>query len=136
MIYKYINISVYRNTSHFLGAFSQNIDYASSIEAEFSACMYAIERVFEMLLVDIWMETESLIVFKAFSEYVGLPWRMINRWKNCMHFLSSIKSRYSHVLREDNMVADALIGQECSRASSSFHSMAGHSPLFCFLASH
>jgi ribonuclease HI len=53
-------------TSHFLGAFSQNIECASSIEAEFSACIYAIERVSEMLLVDIWMETESLISVQGF----------------------------------------------------------------------
>jgi len=51
------------NTSHFLGAFSQNICYASSIGAEFCACMYAIERASEMLFVDIWIETDSLIVF-------------------------------------------------------------------------
>jgi hypothetical protein len=73
---------VYRSASLFLGAFSQNIGYAYALEAEFCACMMAIERASEMCLADIWLETDSLIVCKALSDQVGIPWRMHNRWQN------------------------------------------------------
>jgi len=70
---------VFRSPTHFLGAFSQNIRYASATEAEFSACMYAIENALEMQLKDICVETDSLMVFKSFSTPEGVRWRMRNR---------------------------------------------------------
>jgi ribonuclease HI len=66
------------------------------------------ERASEMHYEDIWIETDSLSVVKAYNKLEGNPWRMQARWHNCLHFCSQIRCKFTHVFREGNMVADAL----------------------------
>jgi ribonuclease HI len=94
--------------SFFIGALAQNIGIKSSLEAEFGACMFAMEKADDMDLRDIWIETDSLSVVKAFSKQEGVPWRMNTRWHNCMHICRQIRRIFTHVLREGNMVVDTL----------------------------
>jgi len=100
---------IFRNSSStFLGASAQNIGHASPLEAEFSACMFAIEKASDMHLFNICIETDSIIMANAFKSQEGVPWKMQIRWHNCMYFCSQISSSCTHVLCEGNMVADAL----------------------------
>lgn len=94
--------------SNFLGAISSNIGHASSLEAEFSACMLAMEKAKEMHLMHICLETDSLKVVIAFNKGLGVPWQMRARWQNCMSFCQSISCSCVHILGEGNRVADAL----------------------------
>jgi ribonuclease HI len=104
------SIGVVIRDSHatFLGAISSNIGHATPLEAEFCACMIAMEKAKAMNLNHIHLETDSMSVVKAFNTAGGVPWQMRARWLNCMAFCSSIISTCTHVLREGNMAADTL----------------------------
>lgn len=106
--YGAIGVVFRASQSMFVGTFSQNIEHASSLEAEFSACMYATEKAKELQLTRIWLETDSLSVVKAFKTGLGVPWRMKIRWHNCLLYCTSITFICTHVFREGNMIADAL----------------------------
>jgi ribonuclease HI len=94
--------------STFIGAFAQNIGHATSLEAEFSVCMFALEKAIDMYLEDICIETDFLGVVKAFQKNEGVQWIMQARWRNFIQLYSQIRCTCTHVLRERNMVADAL----------------------------
>lgn len=100
--------------SIYISSFVQNIGYETSLEAEFCACLFALERASEMHYGDIWIETDSLSVVKAYNTGAGVPSRMQARWLNCIHFCSQIRCKFTHVFREGNMVADAF-GQKRSK---------------------
>jgi len=91
-----------------LGAISSNIGHASPIEAEFCACMLAIEKALEMGLSNICLESDSIDLVKAFHKDAGVPWNMRARWHNCIRYCRSINCVCVHILREGNLVADAL----------------------------
>lgn len=100
---------VLRDThASFLGDMVQNIGYASSLEAEFCACMLALEKAMDLQLSHVLIETDSLLVVKAFRTSSGIPWHLLNRWKNCIRFCSIISCNFNHILRGSNLVADAL----------------------------
>lgn len=67
---------VIRTPTSFLGAICSNIGYATTLEAEFSTCMRAIEKAKELHLHAIILETDSLKVVSAFNNNVGIPWQM------------------------------------------------------------
>ena len=115
-----IGIVVRDHNCVFLGAISSNIGHASPIEAEFCAGMLAIEKALEMGLSHICLESDSLYLVKAFYKDVGVPWKMRARWHNCISYCRSINCACVHILREGNMVADALAknGQSLSLFSS------------------
>jgi len=92
----------------FCGAFAQNIGYATALEAEYSACMFTIEKAKELHLTNIWIETDSVNVVRAFHNNTGVPWKMHIRWHNCLLFCRSIRSLCTHVNREGNLVTNAL----------------------------
>lgn len=103
-----IGIVIRDSDSNFLGAICSNIGHATPLEAEFSACMLAIERAQHMGLTNICLETDSLQVVNAFRTKMGAPWKMRARWFNCLKFCSGIICSFVHIPREGNMVADAI----------------------------
>ncbi|XP_024630743.1 uncharacterized protein [Medicago truncatula] len=112
------------SNSTFLGAISSNIGHATALEAEFSACLLAIETAMEMQLNQICLETDSIRVVNAFRKNTGIPWQMRVRWHNCLKFCNNIDCSCVHVLREGNQVADALAknGQGLAMFSSQWWS--------------
>lgn len=112
---------ILRNSNtDFMGAVCQNICHATALEAEFCAFMLAIEKCKELGLTDIWLETDSLLVVKAFHSMKGIPWRLQARWWNCMMFCKKVRSQCSHILRHANLVADALAKNGQGLACNSF----------------
>lgn len=103
-----VGVVIRDSFSKFLGAFAQNVGHATPLDAEFSACMFAMEKASALHLSDIWIETDSLGVVKAFKSQEGVPWKMKTRWHNCMCYCRQINCVLSHVLREGNLVADSL----------------------------
>lgn len=85
-----IGVVIRDSSLTFLGAITSNIGHASAIEAEFCACMIAIEKAMEMCLTDICVETYSLKVVNAYHKQIGIPWQMRIRWQNCLRFCNSI----------------------------------------------
>jgi len=57
----------------FVGAFTHNIGYATALEAEFSAFMYALEKAVDLGYHNIWIECDSFTVAKAFRSDEGIP---------------------------------------------------------------
>ena len=49
-----------------------------------------------------------------------IPWQLRVLWMNCMHLISHMSFRSSHIFLEGNRVADALVNFESSSSSSSF----------------
>lgn len=115
-----IGVVIRDSNVSFLGAISSNIGHATAIEAEFCACLIAIEKAIEMCLTDICLETDSIKVVNAYHKQAGIPWKMRIRWHNCLRFCNSINCTWVHIHREGNMVADALAknGQGLSLFSS------------------
>lgn len=103
-----IGVVIRNSNSYFLGAIVSNIGHASPLEAEFSACMSAIERAQHMNLHNICLETDSLQVVNAFNKEIGVPWHMRSIWYNCLKFCSSIICSCVHTHRAGILVADAL----------------------------
>lgn len=103
-----IGVVIRNATSTFLGAISSNIGHATPLEAEFRACMAAIEKARAMHFLNICLETDSVKVVTAFNKDVGIPWQLRERWFNCMQYCRSITCSCVHIHREGNMVADAL----------------------------
>ena len=90
---------------------AQNIGHATPLEAEICPCMFAVEKAFELQLKDIWIETDSLGVVgvvKACNHHESVPWRMKARWHNCMSYCKQNNCTLTYVLRQGNLVADAL----------------------------
>jgi len=56
----------------------------------------------------IWLESDSMLVVKAFNQNSPVLWCLKNRWLNCKVFSSSIVCFCSHMHREGNVVVDAL----------------------------
>lgn len=44
----------------------------------------------------------------AFSSFNLVPWKIRNRWRNCVHLCQSMNFRVSHIYREGNNCADKL----------------------------
>lgn len=115
-----IGIVIRDSTHSFLRVVSSNIGHASALDAEFSACMFAIEKGMETQLTHICLETDSIRVVNAFHKNIGVPWQIRARWYNCLKFCNNIVCSCVHVFREGNQVADALAknGQSLAMFSS------------------
>lgn len=83
---------------NFLGGFVQIIGHASAFFAELCATMFAIEKVAELNWTDIWIETDSKMVVKAFNHQIVVPWAMSQMTElpciGCRYFLYF--ASYSH----------------------------------------
>jgi ribonuclease HI len=69
--------------------------------------MFAIEKA-ESLLLNVWIESDSLLLVRAFNGTANVPWQIRNRCNNCMHMAIELNVVCTHIPREGNKVADAL----------------------------
>jgi ribonuclease HI len=81
---------------------------ASAYVTEVCTAMYALEKAVEMQWRDVWIETDSLMVVKAFSNHLDVPRTLTVRWLNCLALAQSFSCTFSDIHREGNTVADAL----------------------------
>lgn len=51
----------------------------------------------------------TLLVGQAFSNRSRVPWKIFNRWENCLHLVKSVDFSFSHTYREDNSCADKIV---------------------------
>lgn len=74
-----------------LGCFSSYLGITSSLQAELSVTMFAIEVAYQRGWHRLWLECDSSLVIYAFSISNLVPWRLHNRWKNCLLLTSAIQ---------------------------------------------
>jgi ribonuclease HI len=100
---------IFRNSDAlFLGAFSFNLGISSSLNAELVGAMLAIETAVNKGWSQLWLESDSMLVVKAFSSSKVVPWALRNRWDNCLARISNMNFFVSHIYREGNHCADKL----------------------------
>ncbi|KAK9931811.1 hypothetical protein M0R45_019074 [Rubus argutus] len=105
---------------YFLGAFASSLDIPSSVAAEVMAVIKAIELAWVRDWKHIWIEVDSSIVLHYLLFPSLVPWNLRVRWMNCIHTISQMSFRSSHIFREGNRVADALANFGSSSSSSRF----------------
>lgn len=93
---------------NFMGAYSSNLDIPSSIAAEVMAVIKAIQLAWLRDWKHIWLEVDSKVVLSYFHSPSIVPWQLKVEWENCLHLLSQMQFKVSHIYREGNHVADAL----------------------------
>ncbi|PRQ57777.1 putative ribonuclease H-like domain-containing protein [Rosa chinensis] len=91
-----------------IGAFSSTLDIPSSVAAEVMAVIKAIELAWVRDWKYVWLEVDSslILIFLRFPHLV--PWRLRVQWSNCLHRISQMHFKSSHIFREGNQAADAL----------------------------
>ncbi|CAJ2646936.1 unnamed protein product [Trifolium pratense] len=101
---------LFRNSdAAFLCGFAVNTGNASSaFSAELCGAMQAIEIAAFKNWNNLWLETDSTLVVKAFKSSSLVPWALRNRWLNCLLLTQSMNFVVSHVFREGNFCADSL----------------------------
>lgn len=91
-----------------LGCFSCNLDCSTSLVAELSATMNAIEIANNRGWFNLWIDTDSILVLKAFNRQDFVPSRLQSRWKNRMVIAKRLSRQVTHIYREGNHCADKL----------------------------
>lgn len=94
--------------TQFVGGFAQNIGHATSLEAEFCAVMFGIEKAAELNWNYFQVESDSIAVVKAFEDPSKVPWQLKIRWLNCLTISKQLHCSCVHILREGNSAADAM----------------------------
>jgi len=95
--------------SKFLLCFTKNTGNENAYQAELSGVIRAIEIAAHHKWNSLWLEVDSALVVNAFKNQSLVPWRLRNRWNNCMHIISNMNFLVSHVYREENCCVDALV---------------------------
>lgn len=70
--------------------------------------MQAIEIAFSRGWRNLWLECDSSLVVDAITTNRGVPWKLRNRWNNCIVLTKKTHFIASHIYREGNTCADRL----------------------------
>jgi len=85
-----------------------NLGVTSALNSKLIAAMLAIEIANFKNWRNLWLETDSMLVYLAFKSSKIVPWNLRNRWDNCLFLLSSLNLCVTHIFREDNQCAYQL----------------------------
>ncbi|KAJ4713976.1 Ribonuclease H protein [Melia azedarach] len=101
---------VFRNYyGDFFGGFGLALGHQSSFFSKIMAVILAIEIAYNNGWLNLWLESDSLLVVQLLlSDSLLPPWTLHNRWLNCKNLISKMNFRWTHAFREVNSVADAL----------------------------
>ena len=100
---------IFRNSdADFLVAFSVNLGVSTALHSELIAAMVVIEIAHVKNWHNLWLETDSMLVFLAFKYAKIVPWSLRNRWNNCLFLLSMFNFNFSHIYRDGNHCADQV----------------------------
>lgn len=92
----------------FMGCFSVNIGINKALQAELLGAMWSIEIAFSKGWRNLWLECDSKLVLCAFKNSDIVPWKLRNRWNNCLLLTKQMRFQISHIFREGNHCADRL----------------------------
>lgn len=91
-----------------IGCFAQNLVNGNAFHSELMAAIIAMEVAQREGWFNLWLETDSQLVYLAMKSSASVPWILRNRWHNCLAFVRGINFTFSHVYREGNACADGL----------------------------
>src|SRR6266487_7107213 len=89
-----------------VGCFAQNLHISTAFHAELIGAILAIELASKNGWISLWLETDSQLVSMAFKNHGLVPWRLRNRWLNCVELTKNMRFIISHIFREGNRCAD------------------------------
>ncbi|GAU47028.1 hypothetical protein TSUD_239850 [Trifolium subterraneum] len=112
---------VFRNhEANLLYYFAEPLGFFTSFQAELSAAISAIEVAFRFNWHNLWIETDSTLVVRAFQNHsYVVTWNLRNKWTNALFLFKQLNGIVSHIFREGNQVADSLANYGCTLTSSS-----------------
>lgn len=85
-----------------LVVFASNLGIFSLWKAELFGAMLAIELAFARGWHNLWLECDSKLLVDAFKSEKGVPWKIRNRWRNCLIMTRQMNFLVSHIYREGN----------------------------------
>lgn len=92
-----------------MGCFAEGLNSGNSLFAELIGAMRSIEFASSKNWRNFWLETDSMLVVQAFRNHDIVPWQPRNRWTNCVNITTRMNFLVSHIFREGNACADALV---------------------------
>ncbi|KAL5163978.1 hypothetical protein HKD37_18G049391 [Glycine soja] len=89
--------------------------YGSTCEcrsgAVISGAMLSNEIVHQKGGHNLWRERDSSLVVQSFKNSDLVPWKLKNRWSNCINLTKTMNFLVGHIFREDNTCADILANE-------------------------
>ncbi|XP_058734132.1 uncharacterized protein LOC131605843 [Vicia villosa] len=101
-------------------SFSVSNGAGSPAMAGFLAAIIAIEKSMQMKWTKLWLESDCVLVVKAFSNPNLVPWNIKSCWLTCWAFSMSIDFRITHLYCEANFCANNLANIGLKSKSSSW----------------
>ena len=96
------------NEALFLGAFANKVTVPSALDAEVFAVIEAVNIAMTKGWCNLWVEVDSLVLLTYLRYPNRVPWRLLSRWSRCLHMISHLNFRISHIFKEGNSAADSL----------------------------
>ncbi|XP_019455087.1 PREDICTED: uncharacterized protein LOC109356210 [Lupinus angustifolius] len=92
----------------FIYAFANFLNVQHAIYAELHSAMHAVDIAFRKDWLNLWLESDSMLVLDIFSGNSNAPWKLSNDWQICKSQISQMNFKISHIFREGNTCADKL----------------------------
>ncbi|XP_019432512.1 PREDICTED: uncharacterized protein LOC109339512 [Lupinus angustifolius] len=92
----------------FIYAFANFLNVQHAIYAELHSAMHAVDIAFRKDWLNLWLESDSMLVLDIFSGNSNAPRKLSNDWKICKSQISQMNFKISHIFREGNTCADKL----------------------------
>ncbi|XP_065881590.1 F-box/LRR-repeat protein At4g14096-like isoform X2 [Euphorbia lathyris] len=102
---------IFRNYRGFPnGCFAFSTPLSFAYMAELRAAIFAIELAWETNWHQLWVESDSIYVVNLLRHRsIDVPWSIRQEWLHCLSICSRMNILVSHIFREGNRVADALV---------------------------
>lgn len=111
-----------RDYSGFFYGFASSLGVSNSLIVGFMGVMLAIEFTNENNLRNVWLESGSTMVVKAFSPPYCVSWLIRIKWIKCINLVSKWDVVVSHTFIERNSCADTLANLGLSLSDTSHFS--------------
>jgi len=92
----------------FLLGFAENVGPENAYYAKLCGAMRAIDIAHQNNWSNLWLELDSALVVNAFKNKYVVPWKLRNRWNNCIIKTRRMNFIASHVFRDGNQCANIL----------------------------
>jgi ribonuclease HI len=103
-----LRVVVFLEITMLLGCFAQNLNISTDFLADLIGAMHAIEIASKKGWISLWLETNSQLVTLAFKNHGLVPWRLRNKWLNCVELTKNMCFIISHIFKEGNRCADEI----------------------------
>nr|KYP46632.1 hypothetical protein KK1_031725 [Cajanus cajan] len=91
-----------------MGCLVKSVAINLTLEIEVVAVIRAVQLARDHGWMYLWLESDSLLVIKAFYSPSLVPWCLSVQWFNMFNSIRSMRFRFSHIYRVGNGCADSL----------------------------